>query len=297
MEEWYRWLFEPAVISTMNTQNDIRHDEEIDIAVNVINVEEWDHDAIARKIQLEDIEGNNLELTVFHNNESAEFEWEIGEWYQLDNAVGNEYNDEMQLNPGYDLKIDCLESAPVSDESDYPGDQYDSTDSESVSTDKFEKQPQPAPDGSGEILQQQPLTEGNYLLHFELGELPELTVYEYELRSVDSGGIDPEDFTNGIEGFTAKAANYYRSRINSPVTSADAARRRIYATEKLQANIRLHGYTIKPVPQGRSNVRCRESIPFVSLHRSELQLAGCLKRTGSTSAVFELMLTGPSSVA
>jgi len=257
MEEWYRWLFEPAVISAMNTQNDIRHDEEIDIAVNVINVEEWDHDAIARKIQLEDIEGNNLELTVFHNNESAEFEWEIGEWYQLDNAVGNEYNDEMQLNPGYDLKIDCLESATVSDESDYPGDQYDSTDSESVSTDKFEKQPQPAPDGSGEILQQQPLTEGNYLLHFELGELPELTVYEYELRSVDSGGIDPEDFTNGIEGFTAKAANYYRSRINSPVTSADAARRRIYATEKLQANIRLHGYTIKPVPQGQVTLEAR----------------------------------------
>jgi hypothetical protein len=241
----------------MNTRHDIRPDEEIDIAVSVTNVEEWNHDAIARKVQLDDIEGNSLELTIFHNNEAAEFEWEIDAWYQLSNAVGNEYNDEMQLNPGYDLKIDRLESAPVSGRSDNTDGQRGSTDSESVSADKFEEQPQPAPDGSGQMLQQQPLTEGNYLLHFELGELPELPVYEYELRSVDSGGIDPEDFTNGIEGFTAKAANYYRSRINSPVTSADAARRRIYATEELQGNIRLHGYTIKPVPQGQETLEAR----------------------------------------
>jgi len=118
-------------------------------------------------------------------------------------------------------------------------------------------EPRPTADGGGELLHQQPLSEGNYLLQFELGDLPELTVHEYELRATGSGGLDPDDFTNGIEGFTAKAANYYQSRSNSPVTTADASRRRIYATEKLHSTISIHGYTIEPIHQGETTLEAR----------------------------------------
>jgi len=75
-----------------------------------------DHDAIARKVQLADVEGTPVELTVFHNNEIADFEWEVGRWYVLENVVGNEYRGEMQLNPGYDLIVTPLDEPPAAAE-------------------------------------------------------------------------------------------------------------------------------------------------------------------------------------
>ena len=259
----------------MVVKADIEDGKDIDIRLLVTEVDEWEHDDVARKVEFEDTAGERVVLTVFHNNEVADFEWEVGCWYLLENAVGNEFRGEMQLNPGFDLVVTPLEEPPDAAENDRPTDNVEATTSRcepGERTSVSSSQPgsadgedfvrgsevsdgaRPTADGGGVLLHQQPLSEGNYLLHFELGELPELTVHEYELRATTSGGIDPEDFTNGIEGFTAKAANYYRSRIRSPVTTADASRRRIYATEKLTDTISIHEYTVKPVHQGEASL-------------------------------------------
>jgi hypothetical protein len=264
----------------MAVKADIEDGERIDISVLVIEVDEWDHEAIARKVNLEDINGDSLALTVFHNNEVAEFQWEEGRWYRLENAVGNEFRGEMQLNPGWNLTVTPLDTPPAgatageaieaatdsssrgTPETTESGDES-MTESETTGGSEFVRasevrsEPGPSADGGGELLHEQPLTEGNYLLHFKLGELSELTVHEYELRATESGGIEPDDFTNGIKGFTAKAANYYQSRINKPVTTADASRRRIYATEKLREKIGIHGYTIQAVYQGERTLEPR----------------------------------------
>jgi hypothetical protein len=180
----------------------------------------------------------------------------------------------MQLNPGYDLTVTRLDEPPAaaengrgettsaaqsstSDVSEYSPEANPSDEAESTRRNEVTSEPRPTADGGGELLHQQPLSEGNYLLQFELGDLPELTVHEYELRATGSGGINPDDFTNGIKGFTAKAANYYQSQTGSPVTTADASRRRIYATETLHGTISIHGYTVKPVHQGEKTLEAR----------------------------------------
>ncbi|WP_256299285.1 Piwi domain-containing protein [Haloarchaeobius salinus] len=261
----------------MAVKADIENGKEIDIALRVTGIDEWEHDAIARKIHLEDVDGAAVDLTVFHNNDVADFEWEIGEWYLLENVVGNEFQGEMQLNPGYDLTVALLDDPPAAAENDELAEGNPAEDSaeqskgsgtaaatsDASNTEAFvrgsevDDNSRPTADGGGELLHQQPLSDGNYLLQFELGKLPELPVHEYELRATGSGGIDPDDFTNGIEGFSAKAANYYQSRIGSPVTTADASRRRIYATEKLNGTISIHGYTVKPVHQGETTLEAR----------------------------------------
>jgi hypothetical protein len=264
----------------MAVKADIEDGKEIDIALRVTGVDEWEHDAIARKIHLEDVDGAAVDLTVFHNNDVADFEWQIGEWYLLKNVVGNEFRGEMQLNPGYDLTVTLLDdppaaagndkspgSVPPEEPVDQSGESGSSGAAASTSDERGDAEfvrgsevgdgSRPTADGGGKLLHQQPLSDGNYLLQFELGSLPELLVHEYELRATGSGGIDPDDFTNGIEGFTAKAANYYQSRIGSPVTTADASRRRIYATEKLHGTISIHGYTVKPVHQGETTLEAR----------------------------------------
>jgi hypothetical protein len=267
----------------MAVKADIQDGEQIDISLRVTGTDEWDHDTIARKVQLADVEGTPVELTVFHNNEIADFEWEVGRWYVLENVVGNEYRGEMQLNPGYDLIVTPLDEPPAEAESggaentsaaQSSGSDAGESSSEADSSDESEfvrgsevtSGPRPTADGGGELLHQQPLSEGNYLLQFELGDLPELSVHEYELRATGSGGLDPDDFTNGIEGFTAKAANYYQSRSNSPVTTADASRRRIYATEKLHSTISIHGYTIEPIHQGEATLEARSYTDDGPLH-------------------------------
>ena len=79
----------------MTVKNDIEDGEDIDITLRATGIDEWDHDTVARKIQFEDVGGAAVELTVFHNNDVADFEWQVGEWYLLENAVGNEFRGEM----------------------------------------------------------------------------------------------------------------------------------------------------------------------------------------------------------
>ena len=264
----------------MTTKSDIDDGKDIDITLRVTEVDEWDHDSIARKVQFEDVDGAPVKLTVFHNNEIASFEWQDREWYLLENAVGNEFRGEMQLNPGYELTVTLIHNPPAAAEnnessgneiSEKPTEQSNTVDSCDDSTkisdssddegfirgSEVDSGSRPTADGGAELLHRQPLSDGNYLLQFVLGKLPELTVHEYELRSTESGGINPDDFTNGIEGFTAKAANYYQSRIGSPVSTADASRRRIYATEKLAGTITIHGYTVEAIHQCETTLEAR----------------------------------------
>ncbi len=252
----------------MATKNDIEDGKQIDISLQVTGFEEWNHDTIARKIQLEDINEEEIKLTIFHNNKITGFDWQVGKWYVLENAVGNEFRGRMQLNPSYDLAVTPLDEPPtavedketeLSAESQTRESPTETNPSEKAEFDsgKNHGRSHPTANEGEELLHQQPLSEGNYLLQFELGKLPELTVHEYELRAVRNGGINPDDFTNGIEGFTAKAANYYQSRIKSPVSTADASRRRIYTTEKLHNPISVHEYTIKPVHHGKTTLEAR----------------------------------------
>lgn len=248
----------------MVVKAEIEHEEHIDIRLLVIGVDEWNHDNITRKVELQDTDGATVELTVFHNNDISDFDWEVGRWYLLEDVVGNEFRGEMQLNPGFDLTVTPLDDPPTTAGTDDettienpPTSSPTTDDGGFVRGSEVSNGPRPTADGGGELLDQQPLSEGNYLLHFELGELQELTVHEYELRATGSGGIDPDDFSNGIEGFTAKAAKYYQSRIGSPVTTADASRRRIYTTEKLHDTISVHGYSIKPVYTGEATIEAR----------------------------------------
>jgi len=258
----------------MAVKADINDGEQIDISLCVTGAEEWDHDSIARKIQLKDVEGAAVMLTVFHNNEISDFEWENDQWYLLENAVGNEFRGEVQLNPGFDLSVTPLDEPPVAavvDETGTTPVDQDSENEDSGSTtegnsneqtefvrgSEVSGEPRPTADGGGELMRHKPLSDGNYLLQFELGELEDLTVYEYELQTIERGGIDPDDFTNGIAGFTAKAANIYQSRVNSPVTTADPSQRRIYATVELSSAISVHGYTVKPVHRGETTLEAR----------------------------------------
>ena len=106
----------------MAVKADIEDGKQIDISVLVTRIDEWNHDVIARKIELEDINREPLELTVFHNNAIEGFQWEVGRWYLLENAVGNEFRGEMQLNPSYDLTVTPLDAPPAAAEDDESAD-------------------------------------------------------------------------------------------------------------------------------------------------------------------------------
>lgn len=288
----------------MNTKNDIEHKQKIDITVLVTGIDEWDHNSIARKVELEDINGNPLELTVFHNNDIAGFEWESGTWYRLENAVGNHYQGKIQLNPSFDLNVTPLDEPP--EQATTEKENSDKSHSGQKETDTNTSKPKhrsdslsrPTVDEGREALKHQSLMTGNYLLHFKLGELSELTVHEYELRAEDNGGINPEDFTNGIEGFTAKAANYFRSQINSPVTTADSSKRRIYATKKLTGPLDIHGYRIKPVHQGKKILEARsysDDGPLQDLVKQDVKK--CLSWHFEVSGIDSIIETSPQIIA
>lgn len=213
---------------SMNTRSDIVDGEQLTITVLVTDVDEWqNHDHVARKVICKDIEGNELSLTVFHNNDIAEFDWTVDEWYRLKNATGNIYRGEKQLNPSYDFGILPLDEPPA----------------EATFVDDSPGEKRVAASG-GSALGQKPLSRGNYLLHFPMGELSELTVHTYKLNV--PGGLDPEDdnLKGGVLGFTSKTAALYRYRSNAPATSNGPLK--IYSVNKLRDELTVDGYTVHP---------------------------------------------------
>lgn len=233
----------------MKTRNDINDGEQLTITVLVTEIDEWqNHDHIARKIVCKDIEDNELSLTIFNNNDASEFEWDVGQWYKLKNATGNVYRGEKQLNPSFDFGIVPLDEPPKEASSAQNSAGLTSS-NESDDEDEFRKasdvseSEKPTADG-GAALPQAPLSRGNYLLHFPMGELTELTVHVYKLNV--PGGLDPSDenLERGVLGFTAKAAALYRYRSGGPVTTNGPLK--VYAVNELTDELAVDGYTVQP---------------------------------------------------
>jgi len=245
----------------MNTRTDIRDGEQLTITVLVTEIDEWqNHDHIARKVLCKDIEGNELSLTIFHNNDAVEYDWDVGQWYKFKNATGNVYRGEKQLNPSYDFGIVPLDEPPeeatfVDDTpglSNTSGDSDDEAEFQKAST--VSQLGKTTADG-GAALAQQPLSQGNYLLHFSMGELSELAVHVYKLNI--PGGLDPsdEDLERGVLGFTAKAAALYRYRSDGPVTTNGPLK--VYAVNKLRDELAVDGYTVQPEHVGTETLEAR----------------------------------------
>ena len=245
----------------MNTRTDIRDGEQLTITVLVTEIDEWqNHDHIARKVLCKDIERNELPLTIFHNNDAVEYDWDVGQWYKLKNATGNVYRGEKQLNPSYDFGIIPLDEPPeeATFVDDTPG--LSNTSGNSDGEAEFQKASTVPQSGKttadgGAALAQQPLSQGNYLLHFPMGELSELTVHVYKLNV--PGGLDPsdEDLERGVLGFTAKAAALYRYRSDGPVTTN--GRLKVYAVNKLRDELAVDGYTVQPEHVGTETLEAR----------------------------------------
>lgn len=236
----------------MNVRADIRDGEQITLPVLVNDIDEWDdHSHIARKVSCEDGEGNSVSLTIFHNNDAASFEWETDEWYRLTNAMGNIYNDDRQLNPGYDFEIEQLEGPPedaVQTEIIAGGGGGSGTTSggEFKAASSLPHNGQTTFDG-GTGSERDGLADRNYLLHFSLGELSGLVVNEYRLNI--PGGLDPnDDLDGGTLGFTARVAARYRHRTGVPVTTNGPLK--LYAVEELDEDIAVGGYTVQPTATG-----------------------------------------------
>jgi hypothetical protein len=215
----------------MNTRSDISDEEQLTITIRVTSVDEWeDHHSVARKVICEDISGNRIPLTIFHNNDASEFDWSIGDWYKLKNAVGNIYQGKKQLNPSYDFGIVPLDQPPEKVRGQQNTDPTSPTSvADSASAD------------GGAVLDQRP-KQGNQLLHFKMGQLPEQAVYAYRLNV--PGGLDPsdEDLNRGVQGFTAKAAARFRFQADTPVTTNGPLK--IYSVDKLHGELSVDGYTV-----------------------------------------------------
>lgn len=97
----------------MTTQADIEEGEPIDIRVQVIDDLNRPSEKMARRLKVQDTAGNEFPFTVWNNNALSEYAWEDGQWYELENARGNVYNDHRSLNGSYDL-----EATPIDDPSE-----------------------------------------------------------------------------------------------------------------------------------------------------------------------------------
>ncbi|MFC7139765.1 Piwi domain-containing protein [Halosimplex aquaticum] len=228
--------------------------------MGVVEIDEWDHHTVARKIVLTDIEGNNVALTIFNNNDCASYEWDVGRWYRLEEAVGDVYNGEKQLKPSWDFNIVSLDNTPseATDEAirqlseEESAEAQDSTSSKSANS----------------------LGRGNYLLHYCLGELPELQVHSYQLRV--PGGIDEQDdgVENGILGFTARVAAQFRYQTQGPATTNGPLR--IYSVSKVSNPIEVAGHTVEPEHTGVETLEARsfdDREPLRELVKQDLKAA------------------------
>lgn len=227
----------------MTTRTDIQQDEPITITVRVDEIDEWtNHEHIARKVICSDTDGDRVPLTIFHNNDAAEFEWVVGRWYKLKNAKGNVFRGEKQLNPSNNLGIVSLDSPPIEFSNRGPA-------RESTGTEVTRE----ASKADGGALTHSKLTPGNYLLDFPLGELSELEVLEYQLNI--PGGFEPDD-ENDVMAFTSRAAARYRFRSGAPVTTNGPMK--LYALVELNDDLPMDDFTIEPEYLGRTTLEASD---------------------------------------
>jgi len=222
----------------MNTKHDIQDGEQLTITVRVESVDEWEnHDHIAAKVACVDVEGNDLSLTLFHNNDAAEFDWDPDRWYKLKNATGNVYRGQKQLNPSYEFGIVPLDGPPDgTDMGAGPARSRRDIEAEGATGESV-----PTTADGGSALSQQRLTPGNYLLQFRMGELPQLEVRHYQIEV--RGGLDRQELDGGLMGFTAKVAAFLRFRSGGPVTTNGPLQ--VYAVNELNDELTVDGYTVQ----------------------------------------------------
>lgn len=243
----------------MNTYEDITDDEQLTISLRVSKVIEIHKGSLARKVIFEDIDGTEVPLVIFPSNDCAEFDWEEGRWYKLKHAEGNYYDpwDELQLIPSWDFGIIPLDEPATAAPADADADTDSDGDDGTAAEEPFQRASdvrqtgQTTADG-GAALAQQPLTPGNYLLHFPLGDLSEHEVHVYDLDI--PGGLDPsdDDLENGVMGFTARAAAQFRYQSDAPVTTNGPLS--VYATEKLHDELTIDDYIVRPISKGTTTL-------------------------------------------
>jgi hypothetical protein len=251
----------------MNTREDITDGEQLTIELRTTDTFEINKGSLARKVLFEDVEGAEVPLVIFESNDCAAFDWDEGRWYRLEGAEGNYYKnwDELQLVPSWDFEIVPLDGPPAaaSDSTNLTStaETSDTATNGMDSTEANESDFQPASDvrqtgqttaDGGATVAQQPLSPGNYLLHFPLGDLSKLDVHEYKLDV--PGGLDPsdDDLGNGVLGFTARAAARFRYQSDAPVTTNGPLR--VYAVDRLHEDLLIDGYTVRPVHQGSTTL-------------------------------------------
>lgn len=172
---------------------DIEDDTELDIAVRVVDVDEWDHDSIAYKLTCRDIERNRLEVTAFHNDEISVDRWDRGDWYKIQSARGNIYRGEPALTLNYgNCEIEELNGPPVEaagnrelEERDGPESISDIADRPLADTVRTTTAHTSVPD------------EGTYLSQFSV-DVDELSVHRYDLDLSGNGWNDLGTLVNKL---------------------------------------------------------------------------------------------------
>lgn len=191
----------------MTTQDDIEDGEPITIEVKVVKHLEKPSAKMATHLLVADRAENTFELAIWKNNSLSDFEWSDGQWYRLENARGNEWNDKQTLNGSYDMRAVALEDSsnrtPSVEEDD------------SVS-------------GVDDTLSG--LSSGrSYLSLFPIDRsFEELTVTEYTIEAEEAFDNDPDTVTYRCAG---------RLRRLTGTGVAYAGRMKLVATHKLPDNL------------------------------------------------------------
>lgn len=199
----------------MKTRKDIQADTPITIPVRVDDVDHWNgHEYVASRVTTTDIEDKKILFTVFNNDDLADFDWQAGEWYLVENARGNIYQGERQLKTHHETNVTKLDAPP-----------------------------DVASDNARTNSQKAKISNGNYLSHFPIGSVPELEVNCYSLKVAE--GFNEEDLHSDQRklGFTNKVA--YRARLNSGAPTTSNGPMQLYAVNKLPNQIKVDDYTVE----------------------------------------------------
>lgn len=168
----------------MSTQPDIEDNERIDMRVQVMAELDCPSEKMAQRFEVRDTAGNKFPLTIWKNNALSDFDWELEQWYKLDNARGNVFQGEKSLNGSSRLR-----ATPI--------------------------------DPPREVAQNKQLFENvedglPYLSLYPLdSDFAELAVYKYQIRAEGTFDNSPIDATYDL-------ASYLRKCTDSLVTHAGA---------------------------------------------------------------------------
>lgn len=88
---------------------DIEDGETMTFAGKVVGVVPLDdHDQLAKWVDVEDPNGEELRITFFDDSEYADFFFEKGRWYEFEDITGDEYQGRKELKAGHQLSISEL---------------------------------------------------------------------------------------------------------------------------------------------------------------------------------------------